>query len=36
MAAPIETGTMAAPLQYKSYTLNHLGLGVDLFGQMRL
>lgn len=26
MAAHIETGTMAAPLQYKSYTLNHLGL----------
>ena len=26
MAAPIETGTMAPPLQYKSYTLNHVGL----------
>jgi transposase len=26
MAAPIETGTMAPPLQYKSYTLNHWGL----------
>lgn len=26
MAAPIETGTMAPPLQYKSYTLAHLGL----------
>jgi transposase len=26
MAAHLETGTMAAPLQYKSYTLNHLGL----------
>ena len=26
MAAHIETGTMAPPLQYKSYTLNHLGV----------
>jgi hypothetical protein len=26
MAAPIETGTMAPPLQYKSYTLNQLGV----------
>jgi transposase len=26
MAAPIETGTMAPPLRYKSYTLNHLGV----------
>lgn len=26
MAAHIETGTLAPPLQYKSYTLNHLGV----------
>jgi transposase len=26
MAAHIETGTMAPPLQYKSYTLDHLGV----------
>ena len=26
MAAHIETGTMAPPLQYKSYTMNHLGV----------
>jgi len=26
MAAHIETGTMAPPLRYKSYTMNHLGV----------
>ncbi|HYQ92231.1 MAG TPA: DUF4277 domain-containing protein, partial [Candidatus Competibacteraceae bacterium] len=26
MAAPITTGTMAPPLQYQSYTLDHLGV----------
>jgi hypothetical protein len=26
LAAPIETGTMAPPLQYQRYTLNHLGV----------
>jgi len=34
MAAHIETGAMHAPTNYKSYTLDHLGLVAGLYDEL--